>query len=144
VRLPAYLVAFLLLLGVASARADEPADVAPADRAAIASVIGRQIEAFRHDDADAAYGYASPMIQGLFGTASHFMAMVQQGYPPVYRPQSVHMGALVIRDGRIVQRVDIVGPDGRRELALYTMEQEADGTWRIDGCQLTEPDDVGA
>jgi hypothetical protein len=47
-----------------------------------------------------------------------------------------------MHDGRIVQRVELVGPDGARELALYTMEREPDGSWRIDGCQLTASDDV--
>jgi hypothetical protein len=141
--LAACLVAGLLSCVVGRARADAPADVPQADREAIAAVIGKQIDAFRHDDAPAAFGYASPMIQGMFGDPAHFLAMVQRGYPPVYRPRSVQFGALVMRDGRIVQRVDIVGPDGTGELALYTMEREPDGTWRIDGCQLTEPDSVG-
>jgi hypothetical protein len=125
------------LLRPLAARADDPADVPPADRTAIADVISRQIDAFRHDDAPAAFAFASPMIQGMFGDPAHFLAMVQRGYPPVYRPRSVHIGALVMHDGRIVQRVELVGPDGARELALYTMEREPDGSWRIDGCQLT-------
>jgi hypothetical protein len=141
----AVFVVLLLAAGLmrpAPARADDPAEVPAADRAAIAGVITRQIDAFRHDDANAAFGFASPMIQGMFGDPAHFLAMVQRGYPPVYRPRSVHIGALVMQDGRIVQRVELVGPDGGRDLALYTMEREPDGSWRIDGCQLTKADDV--
>jgi hypothetical protein len=137
------LLALALLIPLAAHAADDPAPLSQPDRDAIGAVVNQQLEAFRRDDAQAAYGLASPNIQRMFGDPPHFMAMVQQGYPPVYRPRSAHIGDIVMRDGRIVQRVDIVGPDGKDELALYSMEKEADGLWRIDGCQLTAPDTVG-
>ncbi len=122
------------------ARADEAAPVAGADRLAIEQVITSQIEAFLHDAAEAAFGFASPKIQRLFGDAGHFMGMVRQGYAPVYRPRSFTFEALTRVEGRLVQRVMLVGPDGAETLALYTMEREADGSWRIDGCELTRPE----
>ncbi len=128
---------------IAVARADE-ADVGAADRAEIQHVIGNQLDAFQHDDGARAFGFASPNIQSMFGNATRFMAMVRQGYPPVYRPQSVRFDDLVTMDGRLVQRVTLIGPDGRPVVALYTMEHESDGSWRIDGCALTKSDDVGA
>jgi hypothetical protein len=137
------LIVVLLLSGFIAARADEPATLPQGDIDAIGSVVSRQLEAFRHDDGAAAFSFASPNIQGMFGTPEHFMAMVRQGYAPVYRPRNAHIGAVEMRDGRVVQRVDLVGPDGKDELALYTMEKEPDGTWRIDGCQLTAPDTLG-
>jgi hypothetical protein len=139
----ALLIVMLLLSGVAVSRADDSANLPQSDIDAIGSIVSRQLEAFRHDDGVAAFSFASPNIQGMFGTAEHFMAMVRQGYPPVYRPRNAHIGAVVMRDGKVVQRVDLVGPDGKDELALYTMEKEPDGTWRIDGCQLTAPDTLG-
>lgn len=129
-------------LWCAHARADDAALVSPADHQAIEQVITSQLEAFRHDAGDAAFGLASPKIQSMFGTAPNFMAMVRQGYPPVYRPRSFEFEQLVTIDDRIVQRVMIIGPDGAPALALYTMEQEPDGTWRIDGCALLKPDAV--
>ena len=30
----------------------------------------------------------------------------------------------------------ITGPDGKTYEALYSMERQADGTWRINGCTL--------
>ncbi len=116
----------------------------PAAGQAIQKVIAHQIEAFRHDDAAAAFSDAAPGIQAMFGTPSRFLAMVQHGYPPVYRPRSVAFGALLSLGGRLVQKVDLVGPDGQSVLALYTMEREPDGKWRIEGCALTASDDVGA
>ncbi len=134
------LIVALLCFGRSPARADDAASVSPADHQAIEQVITSQLDAFRHDSADAAFGFASPKIQSMFGDARNFMSMVQQGYPPVYRPRSVMFERLVTIDDRIVQRVMLVGPDGAAALALYTMERESDGTWRIDGCALTKPD----
>jgi ketosteroid isomerase-like protein len=32
----------------------------------------------------------------------------------------------------------VVGPDGKSYTALYSMEKQPDGTWRISGCTLLE------
>jgi|SRR5579872_4927478 len=128
----------------AHALADEaPATMQDSERAAIRGVIEGQIGAFRHDDDEAAFSFASPNIQNQFGDAAHFMAMVRQGYPSVYRPRAVAFGELVTIDGRIVQKVELVGPDGGRSTALYFMEQEPNNTWRIDGCVVVEGESVG-
>ena len=126
--------AFVLLLGMQVAAAQSMPDAA--NRAAIRGVIAGQIEAFRRNDAGAAFGFASPNIQGMFGTAENFVTMVETGYPPVWRPRDVQFGAIEDRDGRIVQKVELIGPDGAPALALYTMERGPDGVWRIDGCAL--------
>jgi hypothetical protein len=84
------------------------------------------------------------MIQDMFGTPSNFIAMVQRGYPPVYRPRQRSFGELVTEDGQIVQKVGLVGPDGISYEALYTMEKQPDGSWKINGCQLTASEDVAA
>jgi hypothetical protein len=72
------------------------------------------------------------------------MAMVRGGYQPVYRPRAFAFRDLVIIDGHLVQRVAVVGPDGQRVSALYHMERQPDGTWRISGCHLVEPEDGNA
>jgi hypothetical protein len=33
----------------------------------------------------------------------------------------------------------VIGPDGQPALALYAMERQPDGSWRIAGCTLTRP-----
>jgi hypothetical protein len=118
------------LVGTAQA---EP--VSPADQAAIRRTIEAQMEAFRRDDGQAAFAFASPMIQGMFGTPANFMAMVRTGYPPVHRPRSVDFTELVEEGGALVQKVELIGPDGRPALALYTMVRGPHG-WLIDGCRL--------
>jgi hypothetical protein len=123
----------LLLLAGTAARA---ADVADEDRAQIKSVIERQLAAFARDDADAAFGFASPGIQRQFGTADTFMAMVRSDYRAVYRPRSVSFGALKHVENNLVQIVDLIGPGGESVRALYIMERDSNGAWRINGVSL--------
>ena len=133
-RLPSLLTALAILLLSLAARAEAP--LAPADRAAIRSVIERQIQAFGADDAAAAVAFAAPSIRRMFGDPDRFMALVRQGYQPVYRPREVEFRDLVERAGRPIQRVLLVGPDGLVVVASYTMERQPDGSWRVAGCIL--------
>jgi ketosteroid isomerase-like protein len=125
----------LLLLIAAPARAD---GIAPPDQAAIAAVIQEQIAAFRTDDAARAFGYASPGIQAKFGTPEEFLEMVRTGYGEVYRAREVTFRDLVIEQGVPVQAVEIRGADGTGVLALYFMERQPDGSWKINGVIMTK------
>ena len=100
----------LLLLSMVLALAAPSHAQDAADRAAIRDVIEKQMEAFRRDDGEAAFGFASPTIRGMFGSAEIFMKMVRQGYQPVYRPQSVEFGQLGEVSGQIAQEVHVSGP----------------------------------
>ena len=121
------LVALLLSLA-APARA--------ADVAAAQDVIRSQEQAFARNDASAAYSYAAPAIQEIFGHAEIFMQMVQQGYPPVYRHKSFEFGEGRAANGHIAQRVHIIDANGEAWEALYTLERQGDGSLKITGCTL--------
>lgn len=108
------------------------------DRAEIQSIIDRQIAAFRRDDGAEAFSYAAPELQTHFGSADTFMRMVQAGYGPVYRPQFYEFRDLKTSAGVVTQHVHIVGPDKVARLALYFMQRQADGSWRIAGCVLVD------
>ena len=129
------LAAIALAMG---ARADESGLVSKADRSAIQSVISGQADAFRADDGAAAFGYASPSIRAMFGTPENFMRMVRQGYRPVYRPRVFEFQDIVEFQGVPAQRVFVIGPDGVPRIAVYLMELQSDGSWRIDGCLLID------
>lgn len=129
------LLVWLVMAGVASAQGLPPG-VTPGDRTAIQDVIRRQMDAFKNDDAPGAYRFAAPSIQRMFPDAAQFMEMVKRGYPPVYRPRSADFSELALRDGDLVQEVEVVGPDGRPALALYTMEKGPTGDWVISGCAI--------
>lgn len=112
-----------------------------ADRNAIRTVIEAQLAAFRADDGETAFGFASPSIQRQFGNPATFLAMVKAAYMPVYRPREVQFRRLVEIEGEPVQLVLLVGPDFAVVTAYYIMQQQADGTWRINGCVLREAAD---
>ena len=130
-----FAVFLLLLLTAAPAEAQQ---VAPSDRAAIASVIREQIAAFKVDDASRAFGYASPGIQAKFGTPEEFLNMVRTGYGQVYRAAEVTFRDITLEQGVPVQAVEIRGMDGTGVLALYFMERQADGSWKINGVLIAE------
>lgn len=104
----------------------------------IRSVIESQLEAFLRDDRDGAWAYASPGIQGMFRDPDTFMSMVRQGYPPVYRPRAWSFGELVASAQGPEQVVRLVDAAGDTWIAVYTMERQPDGTWRIAGCRLVK------
>jgi len=124
----ALLVAFVIGFGFPASAAD--------DVAAAQSVIRSQEQAFGRDDAGAAYSYAAPAIKQIFPEADIFMMMVQQAYPPVYRHKSFEFGEARAADGQIAQRVHIVDANGEAWVALYTLEQQPDGSLKITGCSL--------
>jgi len=124
--------ALLVVLSIActpiSARAD---DVTTAQ-----GVIRAQEQAFGHDDAAAAYSYAAPAVKQIFPAPDIFMSMVQNGYAPVYRHKSFEFGDSKIEGSSVAQRVHIIDANGEAWEALYTLEQQADGSYKITGCSL--------
>jgi ketosteroid isomerase-like protein len=127
----------LLVIVVAPAHADDAAALDAADRTAIRTVVAQQLAAFQRDDGPAAFSLASPTIQQQFRSSDNFMRMVRIGYQPVYRPREVQFGAIATVNGDIVQRVELIGPDGKPALALYVMQRQPNGSWKINGCFLT-------
>lgn len=128
--LPRTIAAMLLALGLLGA----PAAAQTAEEAAaFRGVISAQVDAFRADAWDRAFSYASPNIRTMFGTAERFRDMVTGGYEAVARPQVFEFEDATLLDGRPTQPVFVIGPDGIARRALYFMEQQPDGSWKIDG-----------
>lgn len=126
---PLLLIGWLLAAPVHVARAGD-------DDTAFRAVVGGQADAFRHDDWPAAFGFASPGIQAAFGSPERFRDMVLGGYEAVARPRVFEFEPATTIDGHPVQPVFVVGPDGIAHRALYFMQQQPDGSWRIDDCTL--------
>ena len=124
----------LLTLGLtwsAAHAADE------AGRKAARATVTRQIEAFRKDDAATAYAQAAPAIQGMFPSPDTFLAMVRQGYAAVYRARSYSVDRVEDVDANgVALGVKLQDEAGIDWVALYTLEKQSDGAWRITGCQL--------
>jgi hypothetical protein len=104
-------------------------------------VIRSQEQAFSRDDAATAYSFAAPEIKRIFPDADIFMSVVQSGYAPVYRHKSFEFGAARVEGNWVAQRVHIIDEDGQTWEALYTLEQQADGSFKITGCTLLKAGD---
>jgi len=104
------------------------------DARAVRAVIEAQLDAFKRDDAARAFSYASPGIRGMFDTPENFLQMVKSQYAVVYRPASVAFGEVRIIDGQPTQMVVFTDAEAQRWLALYPMQRQGDGSWKIDGC----------
>ena len=102
-------------------------------------IITSQLDAFSADDGAGAYAFAAPTIRRMFPTPEIFMSMVKQGYPPVYRRRSYAFGRIGNEmGGAPTQHVTIIDMNGKAWTALYAMERQPDGSWKIIGCQLVE------
>jgi ABC-type transporter MlaC component len=97
-----------------------------------AEPVMRQLEAFRRDDFDTAYTFASEEIRQLFDRQA-FERMVRGGYPEIARSTSAAViGSRRAPDGTVYLRLRVVGANGNSIEAVYEMVQEA-GTWKING-----------
>jgi ketosteroid isomerase-like protein len=110
------------------------------DQMAIRAVIEQQLQAFQKDDANKAFSFASPEIQRQFGNAQNFMSMVKESYPAVYRPRSVIFEKLSMVKGNQTQSVLLLAPSGTLMKAIYIMQKQASGSWRINGCYVVTAD----
>jgi hypothetical protein len=125
------LIAAALAAGVAAAQ--PAADL----RAATQTVMG-QLEAFRRDDFDTAYTFASAMIRGLFDRRA-FEDMVRNGYPEIASSASALVsGSSALPNGGVLLDLRIRGADGNRVEAFYELVRE-DGGFKINGV-VTRPD----
>jgi hypothetical protein len=130
----AALLATLLLVPAASARAPQ---VRPAPKEAMEPPI-EQLEAFRRDDFDTAYTFASAEIQQQFDRQA-FEQMVKGGYPEIARSTSAAVaGSILVPDGTVYVTLKIRGSNGQSIEALYELVLE-EGKWKINGVR-SRPD----
>jgi hypothetical protein len=130
------IVAFLLMFP-ALAAAQVPA------RDAAQAVISAQIAAFESSDLATAYGYASPFIQHMFPSPERFGAMVEQGYPMIWRPATFRYLDARLTEGALVQRVMFTDAQGRLFLFDYDMIETPQGV-RINGVRPVRGGEAGA
>ena len=99
--------------------------------------IEAQLKAFQAGNGALAYSYAAPTIQRIFPTADIFMGMVESAYQPVRNPRNYAFGKVQeMGANSIVQQVLITGADGKEYEAVYTLELQPDGVYRITGVSL--------
>ncbi len=125
--------AVLLALALAT-----PAARAQTDEKAAAEPVMRQLDAFRRNDYDTAFTFASGLIHQLFDRAS-FERMVKSGYPEI--ADSVRATVIAAQtgpEGHLYLIVKVRGANGQHIEAMYDMVRE-DGVWKINGV-VAKPD----
>jgi hypothetical protein len=110
--------------------------LAKADWQAIRKVISQQLAALRAGNGDRAFSYASPGIQAQFGNADTFMAMVRGAYSPLLVARYTEFLEGAVIDGLVIQPLRLIAPDNTVLVALYTLERQSKGGWRISGCRI--------
>ncbi len=124
------------VLTFATPHAASAGQVADADSASIQNVIESQIRAFKAGDNDQAYSYAAPVIQRLYPNVERFIAMVQSGYLPLYNPESFVFGRSIDVEGAVHQELIVTDETGKQWQAVYTMQRQDDGSWKITGVKM--------
>jgi hypothetical protein len=126
-RIVAGLALLLLPLAAGAVGAQSAKDSA---RAAAEPVV-RQLEAFRRDDYDTAYTFASDEIRLQFDRL-RFEIMVRSGYPEIARSILADVLDTELQPGGLAYvTVRIRGANGQTVEALYEMVWQ--GAWRING-----------
>lgn len=127
------LASLLLLVGAPGAWAQ----AASTDAKAAAVPVVKQLEAFRRDDFDTAFTFASGTIQERFDRRN-FEAMVRRGYPEIAQSTFAAVTKTELESpGLAYVTVKIRGANGQSIEALYEMVWEDD--WKINGV-ATRPD----
>jgi Domain of unknown function (DUF4864) len=106
----------------------------------VQQVIMAQFKAFKEDDAEAAFLTATPEIREKIGDSARFLALVRGSYPMIYRPAGIGFLAPEMDKGHVIQIVSIRDDDDKTWLALFSLVQQPDMSWRISGCVVAEND----
>lgn len=103
---------------------------------AIEQTIGQQREALKAGDGAKALTFATPALRGQFGTADRFMRMVRDGYAPLLAARDTRFLEGAVIEGAVIQPLRLILPDNAVLVAIYQMERQKDGRWKIAGCVL--------
>lgn len=126
----------VIVFALVLANAAHAQDVGPEVSSAGQGVISDQISAFQSRDHERAFSHASPSIRDIFKTTDNFVSMVKRGYMPLYNPQQIVMGRSTIIGGQLHQEVIATDQNGKQWQAVYTLQQQPDGSWKINGVKM--------
>jgi hypothetical protein len=136
VSLRALALAVWILSGAALAAQPEIATLPAQEWTAIRKVIDDQREALKAGDGAKAMTYAAPGIREQFGTPDNFMRMVREGYGALLTARRTQFLEGAVIEDAIVQPLRLVLADDTVLVALYQMQKQPNGEWRIAGCLI--------
>jgi hypothetical protein len=112
------------------------AALSPAEWTAIRSAIGDQLTALRSGDASRAFSFASTGIREQFHDAPTFLRMVQDSYAVLLNARYTEFLEGAVIDGHTIQPLRLIMNDDTVLVALYEMQRDERGGWRIAGCVI--------
>src|SRR6476646_2145103 len=120
---------------------DAPANAAnaalsAAEWTAIKRIIGDQLAALRSGDAARAFSFASAGIRDQFDDAPTFLLMVRQRYGALLTARYTEFLEGAVIDGHTIQPLRLVMSDDTVLVALYELQRDDRGGWRIAGCVI--------
>jgi Domain of unknown function (DUF4864) len=139
--LVAVALAALLVVALPARAAESPkvwpdASLRAAEWSSIRAAIGAQRKALIAGDGSKALSYASPAIRDQFGTPEIFLSMVRNAYAALLTARYTEFLDGAVIDGVVIQPLRLIAPDNTVQVALYTMQRQRDGRWKIAGCVL--------
>lgn len=124
----------LLLLGFqANARAE-----ANGIEQATKQVIEGQLEAFRNDDGETAFSFATQNIQVMFENPGRFLEMVKADYNVVYRPTTVEFVRFEASEEVAWHTVQMVDASKTLWNVYYRLINTGKTGWKISSCQIAK------
>ncbi len=132
---------FVLAFGLAGAHALAQETVASTAQA-VTQVVQSQLSAFAEGDAEKAFSLATAATQSLAGTPGELMRVIKHRFAPIYRHRQALFSEPEIIGTHGLQVVQLIDHDNLVWIAIYQVEHEADGTWKVDGCQLFETNNL--
>ena len=102
----------------------------------IKDVIGAQVAALKKEDGARAFGFATRSLQLQFENVDNFMRMVHAGYQALIDARYTEFLDGAVVEGQVVQPLRLVLRDNTVLVALYQMQKDDAGRWRIAGCLL--------
>ena len=128
---------FGLQVGMSPIIADDdkvPRVITDADAKAIQNTILTQINHLQNHDCAAALEQAAPHVNELFKNPDDLLTIVFQFYPMIYFAHTIEFGDLELTPEGIGQLVKFIDRENDVEHALYVLERQLSGSWKIGGC----------
>jgi hypothetical protein len=103
-------------------------------------IIEQQLAALEREDAVAAYSFAAPELKAQFPDPDLFLTVVESAYAPMHRHRSVEFGPAAEQDNTVAETVIFTDDDGQVWTALYKVDKQPEGGWKISGCAMARAD----
>lgn len=112
--------------------------VSNADAMAIQAAVRSQIDALSDNDAVGAFQFTTLDRRTEIGSPDKFLSLIKKHYQPLYQHQLVLYSRPEVVNGETFQAVRLTDRNGHVWLAVFRMEPEPGGLWKIDSCYLLE------